>query len=202
MLFISCFLTNGFSQMSADEAITLLKNEGLVVRVNCHNAQLDTMKRLLGSDSVSDLKKTKLKERIESLEIEYNRKTSLLMESFENHFDFCEVYFVPDHLFKQFTNGERQNIFLDKDLEFHSIEKVISDRFVFVYFPYSKFRPLRIRQSKYNEMVSEYARILPPFLEKSKSSDIFRIFRSGSKQELKDLEKTISGFNQSLHRLD
>jgi len=202
VLFISCFITNGFSQMTSNEAIDLLKNDGLVVRVNCHNTQLDTMKSLLKSESVSELKKAKLKLRIESLESESRRKASLLMQSFEDHFNFCEVYFVPDHLFKQFTNGERQNIFLNKDLELYSIEKNISNQFVFAFFPYSKFRPLRLRQSKYNEMVSDYALILPPFPEKSKSSDIFRIFRSQSKQELNDIKKTISGFNQTLHRLD
>lgn len=198
---ILIFAISSYAQMSAEEALSIIEENGLVVRVSSYKTQIDTLESLIHSDKVSSSRKESLSLRLSELKSEYSRKTRMMMAYFDSYFDYCEVHFVPDYMFKEIVNGKRGEIFLNKDLELVGKESNLTQNFVFASFPYNKFRPLKIRHSKYLEEYNAYASILPPFPTISKASDILRIFRSLNKKEDINLTKTIKGLNDKLHQL-
>jgi len=193
------------AQLDTEAALSLVKENGLVIRLNCNSAKLDTLKQIIHRGNIKEETKSKLiKERENSL-LEFDEKNRRIIQSFVDEYKFSKVYFVPDSLFKEFVEGNRTMTFVDKDLKLYS-NNSIPDHFVFAYFDYDmKLDVIRIRHSEYKSEILDYKMVKGIFPNKVKNSKGFfgsikSIFSLGSDWR-KDLTSTIQQLDKKLKML-
>jgi len=173
--------------MDTEEAMNIIEEHGLVVRVNFYKATLDSLSRIIQLGDVSEVKKKKLEELYVQTLFESEKNINLLLESYRNNFGFCKIHFVPDYLFKEFVEGKRDSIFLNENLQLITNDD-FPERFVFVSYdyvfqnsgPWYEETALQIRFSEYKTEISDYRSIrgaIPRTLKFTTGDFIKRLFR-------------------------
>ncbi len=203
-LFLGTYSLSG--QMETAEAFDLIQNDGLVIRLNCNKAKIDTLGNIINRGGLKEATKAKLiKEREKTMQ-EFNEKNKRVIARFEELYSYSKVYFVPDSLFKEFVEGRRENIFVNNKNVLFS-ETSFPDHFVFAYFDYSmKMNALRFRHSEYKPQIADYKQIKGKFPADIKGSGgvmgfLKTLVTFGNNWE-EYLDKTIKNLQSKFEELD
>ncbi len=161
------------AQMDTPEAISLIKEKGLVLRLNCNSAKLDTLTSLIKRAGLSDKSINKIKQERDKSKKEFDEKNAYIIQSFLRDYKFSKIYFVPDSLFKEFVSGRRENIFVDESLELFT-DASFPQHFVFGYFNYDmKLSSIKFRHSEYKPVIADYKMIKGDFPKEVKGNGGF-----------------------------
>jgi len=208
---ILCFVALLYSipmhaQMETQEALDVIKDHGLVIRLNCNSAKIDTINSILKRGDLKESTAKKLKSQRDKTVKEFDEKNKVIIQTFQSNYEFSKVYFVPDSLFREFVDGRRDMIFLDADFNTFSDESV-PDHFVFGYFDYSmKLNTLTLRHSEYKNEIAAYKMVKGLFPDKIKASSGFwsavkSVFTLGINWQ-KNLPNTVKKLQEQLDEID
>lgn len=101
----------------AEQAIELLKDGLLVVRLTSNHKKINKFKELIAAKDISERNRKKLQSELENTLAETKAKNILLMEKFRELYNFSDVLFIYDTDTEKLLAKQESGYFLNKDLE-------------------------------------------------------------------------------------
>ncbi len=102
----------------AEQSIKDLNNGTLILRLKSKRNKIKKLKELLSAPDIKEGVRVKLSKELGRTIDERNRYNITLVDAFENHYSFSNIYYMYDTASVSLKNGTRKGIFLDKNLEF------------------------------------------------------------------------------------
>jgi len=192
--------------MDTEEAFTTIKASGLVIRLNCNGAKLDTLQSMISRNGLKEETKKRLIKERDKTKSEFDEKNARIIERFNALYKYSNVYFVPDSIFKEFVAGRRQDVFVDTNNQLFS-DSSFPDHFVFGYFDYNmKLNALEFRHSEYKAQIVDYKMIKGAFPKEVKAGgglmDFFKSIITLGIDWKENLDKTIDKLQLEFKKAD
>ena len=100
----------------SEEAIMDLHDGALVVRLKSKRNKIEKLEASIASPALSEKDRKKLQKELETTIAENNEFNAELANAFAEFYTFSAVYFMYDTSSVALKNGEKSNLFLDKNL--------------------------------------------------------------------------------------
>jgi len=116
----------------AEEAIRDLYKGTLILRLKSKRNKINKLKELLSAPDIKENVRVKLSKELGKTIDERNKYNITLIEAFESHYTFSNIYYMYDTASVSLKNGTRKGIFLDKNLEFDPNIEIPEENFFVV----------------------------------------------------------------------
>ena len=118
----------------AEQAIQILKEGVLIVRLETNSRKIDELEKLMASEEVDEAKKERLATLVEATKAETHKKNKIFVDAFQAHYDFSKVLFMYDTSAVHLTAGKTEGIFLNNSLAPDPSIKLNDDKYLIAYF--------------------------------------------------------------------
>jgi hypothetical protein len=104
-------------QTSAESAIVDLKEGAAIVRLYMNNPKLVKLREIKNRPGTSKEERNRMDIEIDKHIQDRRDYAKQVIQNFTEYYDFSQVYFMPDSLFREFLNGRRDGIFLNDNAD-------------------------------------------------------------------------------------
>ncbi len=102
--------------ITADEAISILKNGTLVVRLSTNARKIEALEKM-ATNSAKEKDRQRFGEMLEKTRQDTRNHNLWLMEAFRVNYNFSKLLFMPDTAATMLKHGIKEGIFLGPDLQ-------------------------------------------------------------------------------------
>ena len=102
--------------ISPNEAIGILKNGTLVVRLSTNTRKIEALEKLAAT-TTKEKDRLRFQTMLEKTRLDTRNQNLWLMEAFQANYSFSKLLFMPDTAATDLKSGVRQGIFLNGDLQ-------------------------------------------------------------------------------------
>ncbi len=121
------------NRVVAEQAILLLKDGALVVRLKSKRNKITKLEELLSNPEVNESDKKKLEKDLKNTIEERDNFNSALFTAFNEYYTFSAFYFMYDTASVALKNGEKSGFLLDNNLKVDPEITITQDSFFVIY---------------------------------------------------------------------